>query len=111
MKKQDLRKIFKSKREVLSPSERAIIDQSICKILISEIDFSTIKIVHCFLPANSKNEINTWPIIEAIRNQHPAIQIVVPVSDLSDGTMTSQLLEKETQIQENKWGIPEPLNA
>jgi 5-formyltetrahydrofolate cyclo-ligase len=111
MKKQDLRKIYKSKREALSPSERNSIDQSICNTLLLEINFSNIRFVHCFLPANSKNEINTWPIIEAIRKQYPCIQIAVPVSDFSNGTMTSHLLEKETIIQENRWGIPEPVNA
>jgi len=86
-------------------------EQSICHNLLTGIDFSNTNTIHCFLPAASKNEINTWLIIEALRSQYPHIQFVVPVSDLTNGTMISVLLEKDTLIKENKWGIPEPVNA
>lgn len=111
MKKQELRSIYKSKRESLSPAEMAAMDTAICNNLLNGFDFSAFKIIHCFLPATSKNEVNTWLIINRLRNIYPEIQFVVPVTDFKNGTMTSQLLQKEAIISENKWGIPEPANA
>ncbi len=67
--------------------------------------------MHTFLPILQHSEINTWPIIERIWQEFPAVQVAVPVANAQDFSMTHFLFTPGTQLQENKWGIPEPVNA
>jgi len=108
MKKADLRKIYKQKRQELSfdaiqKSQKNIYQQ------IYEWDIANIKVVHIFLTLNKFKEINTTPIINYFRNKN--IKIVVSKSDFTNNTLTHFYLEKETVIELNKYGIPEPKNA
>jgi 5-formyltetrahydrofolate cyclo-ligase len=42
---------------------------------------------------------------------YPHIRIAVSVSNLVDCTLDHFWLKPETKLQENKWGIPEPVQA
>lgn len=67
--------------------------------------------VHVFLPIVRKKEIDTWQIIRQLQMNHAHIRIAVSVSDFGTGTLRHFWLRPDTKLQENKWGIPEPVQA
>ena len=69
------------------------------------------ELLHLFLPISRQKEIDTWPLIDRLRQEHPAVSLAVPVSDFQLTHMTSFLLWPDTPLLENRWGIPEPVGA
>lgn len=67
--------------------------------------------IHTFLPIRRNREVDTWLIIESIRANYSEVQVAVSVSNPLDRTMTHFLLEDDTEIVPNSWGIPEPVSA
>lgn len=108
MKKSELRKIYKQKRVDISFEKIDELQQQIYQ-QIFDLDISDIKTVHIFLPLKKFKEINTQPIIDFFRKKNK--QIVVSKSDFSNNTLSHFILEKDTKIEINKYGIPEPVAA
>jgi 5-formyltetrahydrofolate cyclo-ligase len=69
------------------------------------------KTVHVFLPILRKKEIDTWQIIRQLQMNYPHIRIAVSVSNMVEFTLDHFWLKPETKLQENEWGIPEPVQA
>lgn len=107
MNKIALRKYFLSKRKALSSKEIAEKSQQICDLFFQEIDLSSIKYLHIFLPIKKQNEIDTFLIIRRLQKEYPFINIVVSRSNLDNFEMQHFMLEEQNLV-ENKWGILEP---
>ena len=108
MKKFELRKTYKNKRQELAFSEIQKFQESIYT-QIYDLDIFNIKTIHIFLTLEKFKEIDTNPIISYFREKN--IKIVVSKSDFVNNSLTHFYLEKDTQIEFNKYGIPEPKNA
>ena len=108
MYKSDLRKIYKQKRNDLTFNEIQKLQESIYQ-QIYDFDISQVKYIHLFLTLKKFKEIDTQPIIDYFREQNK--QIVVSKSNFSNNTLSHFILEEETQLEINRYGIPEPLNA
>jgi len=84
MKKSDLRKIYRQKRqdlthETIQKLHKNIYDQ------VFKLDISNVKTVHVFLSLKKFKEIDTEPIIDFFRRKNK--QIVVSKSDFSNSTL------------------------
>jgi len=99
------------KRAQYSSAEIAAKSQAIAAVLFAHVAFEAIRAVHIFLPIQRYNEINTWPIIRQLQTDYPQVQVVASVANLQEFTLTHHWLLPETELVENKWGIPEPLGA
>ena len=108
MKKAKLRKIYKQKRQDLSFANIQQMQNEIYQ-QIYDLDISNVKTIHIFLTLAKFKEIDTTPIIDYFRSKN--IKIVVSKSDFTNNTLSHFYLEKVTQIELNKYGIPEPKNA
>ncbi|MDY0780284.1 5-formyltetrahydrofolate cyclo-ligase [Tenacibaculum sp. IB213877] len=108
MQKSELRKLYKQKRKELTKEEIEKFQQSIYK-QVFDLDFSSIENIHIFLSIKRLIEIDTYPIIEFLRKLNK--KIIVSKSDFSTNTLQHFLLDVNTQIKINSWGIPEPVNA
>ncbi len=108
MLKHDIRKIFLQKRRSLSKLVVIELNKKI-EQLFSELLTEEIKTVHIYLPIRSKNEIDTWPIIQGLWTKN--IRVVIPVMNPQKNTLNSVLLTKDTHLAENEWKVPEPLHA
>ncbi|EAQ40769.1 5-formyltetrahydrofolate cyclo-ligase [Polaribacter sp. MED152] len=108
MTKSELRKIYKEKRQQLSAN---VIQQFTSNIYeqVYNLDISQVKTAHIFLTLKKFKEIDTTPIIDYLRSEN--IKIVVSKSDFTNNTLSHFYLEKDTQIELNKYEIPEPKNA
>ncbi len=111
MTKKILRQQFLHQRQQLSLEFIQTKSQQISEQLLNAFDFNSINVLHTFLPIINNHEINTWLIIKKIWDKFPQMTVTVPKSNFINYTMQSYILQKETQICENRWHIPEPENA
>ncbi|MDM8559751.1 5-formyltetrahydrofolate cyclo-ligase [Candidatus Parabeggiatoa sp. HSG14] len=111
MKKEQLRKQFLEKRKNLN--QKFLQEQSltISHNFFNCFDLRQMKAIHIFLPILKQNEINTWLIINEMRQNHPHITPIVSKSNFQTYSMESYVLDNETKIKKNQRGIPEPINA
>ena len=108
MKKVNLRKIYKQKRNELTFEEIQELQENIYK-QIYDLDISKVKIVHLFLTLRKFKEINTQPIIDYFR-EHKR-QIVVSKCNFKDNSLSHFYLEENTNLELNKFGVPEPVDT
>lgn len=108
LKKDVVRKIYLQKRNALTSSK---FEEESSKLLHKTIEFINKynpKCIHCFLPIQSKDEINTALIIRYCWENN--INVVVPVSNFDDGTLKTAEFKPHTKTKLTKNNIPEPIN-
>jgi 5-formyltetrahydrofolate cyclo-ligase len=108
MNKSELRKIYKQKRQDLTLEKIHSLQENIYQ-QIFDIDISDVHNIHIFLTLEKFKEINTAPILNYFRSKNK--QIVVSKSDFTNNSLSHFIFKKDTQIELNKYGIPEPINA
>ena len=64
---------------------------------------------HIFLSIDKKNEVDTKPIIDILDGREK--NIIVSKSDFKALTLKNYLLSEEVILEENEYGIPEPING
>lgn len=65
--------------------------------------------IHCYVSMNSRNEVDTRPLIEEMLQSGK--EVVVPVTQFEDGTLRHVLLTSTADLEPNKWGVPEPVRG
>src|SRR5215216_1823641 len=110
MRKSELRKIYLDKQRSLLPAERGNKSFQIARLFFDNFDLTTIKYLHCFIPIEEFNEIDTMPIFQRLWTEHPHIRTVVPRVNFQSGEMESLLFTESTELAINKWKIKEPLH-
>ena len=106
MRKDECRKIYKSKRAALSAKQRddlsiAIANQSL-KLPIWHLEH-----FHIFMPIEAQKEIDTTPLITVLQAKEKHIYIPkVKGLELEHYAFTDQTL-----LRQNKWGISEPVTG
>lgn len=108
MFKHDARQLYLQKRQALSTQELNELSDNINTRFQKFLPVH-VKRVHIYLPIKSKNEIDTWLIINKLWQRK--IEVVVPVMHPTEIKMSSVNLNKKTQINDNKWNVPEAINA
>ena len=111
MRKAELRKLMLQKRRALPVDEVHLRSQQIADQFFRHFVLQPGQIIHVFLPILKNNEVNTWPVIERIRLEHPEVRVAVPVTDVVQHVLSHHELTAEAVLIENAWGIPEPQNA
>jgi 5-formyltetrahydrofolate cyclo-ligase len=108
MNKKELRLLYKEKRNELSLAQKKEKEQNIYA-QVFDFDFKGAKNVHVFLPIQRQIEINTYPIVDFLRDQGQ--NVIVSKSDFKSATLRHFYLESDTIVKLNVYGIPEPENA
>lgn len=111
MQKSELRRHMLQRRRTLPVEEVQRRSEQIAEQFFSRFALKAGQTVHVFLPILKNNEVNTWLIINRLRQQHPEVRVAVPVTDVAQNILTHHHLTDEAVLIENKWGIPEPQNA
>ena len=106
MKKKELKKLYLEKRNSINIE---LLSQRILNNIKSINYILKYENYHIFLSINNKNEIYTQSIIDFLKIYNK--NIIIPKSNFSDNSMSSYLYEENTIIEENKYGIPEPING
>jgi len=63
---------------------------------------------HIYLQIKEKNEVDTMPIINILNSKKK--KVLIPKSDFNNTTMKSFLLNDNTILKKNNYGITEPIN-
>ncbi len=106
MTKSELRKLYLEKRNALSQEEREMKSKRIAKKFILQFNPIEKQKVHCFLPIEKFDEIQTGFIINACWER--GVEVYIP--KMVDGKLISVLYTSETLLVQNKWGIWEPVS-
>lgn len=106
MKKNLARKIYLEKRRSLEKGLFNKLEKKTVFSCIQLIEKLNPKVVHCYLPINNKQEIDTKLIFQYCWGNN--IETVVPISDFKNNTMMSVFYDSNTKLFKNKYGILEP---
>lgn len=108
LKKDIIRKEYAKKRQELSTLQFKEASSKLIQNTIELIKKNHPDCIHCFLPIESKDEINTALIIQYCWENK--IHIVVPVSNFDDGTLKTAEFKPHTKTKLTKHQIPEPID-
>lgn len=106
MNKDELRKVYLSKRLALTEREHRELSLNISALFFQSVDLSRIRILHIYLPIESKREPDTWHIIERIQREFSHIRLVIP--KVNENEMESIFYKDISQLEKTKWGMTEP---
>ena len=107
MNKSEARQHFLNLRQALTTKEVEKMDLELLQ-QFQQLDLRNVKQLHLFLPILSKKEINTYPIANWLREQHPEIQLILSKSNLETHSLSHYIWDEHTQLAENRWEITEP---
>jgi 5-formyltetrahydrofolate cyclo-ligase len=110
MKKDTLRIIGKARRESLTQRDYNRL-QDLLLIRFQQLDLPFLQVLHHYLPKAGSKEPDPLPIAAWLRFRNPGLVSVVPVADFKIGTMKQVVLEEDSLLQENHFGIPEPVSG
>jgi 5-formyltetrahydrofolate cyclo-ligase len=108
MLKAELRKIYLARQKSLSAQERSEKSLRIAANFFQSFDLGEIRYLHCFLPIEKFNEIDTEPIFRRVRRDFPRIETLVPRVDFHAREIENLKFSAETELVENAWQIHEP---
>lgn len=109
--KKELRQEALARRQNFSPEAIDKASEAIAKLFFGQISLSTVRFLHTFLPISQNKEIDTWKIIQGLRQHFPQIKLVAPVSHFHTHTLTHHLFTLSTPLTTNTYGIPEPTSG
>ncbi len=111
MNKAAWRRQARAWRAALSADEATRRSQQIAARWLAHANVSAIRTLHVFLPIPGKGEVDTWPLIRTLWQQHPRLKLITSRADPAAGTLTHHCLAPDTVLQPNAWGVPEPVGA
>lgn len=109
--KAELRKTYLARRRQLSDEAVQVASNQIADLFLERFKPEAGQTIHVFLPIQQNREVDTWCLIRRIWAEFPQVQVAVPVANPADFSMTHFLLQPDTVLAQNRWGIPEPVNA
>ena len=107
MTKSELRKEYKKRRNNLSIHDQATLNEQLFEKL-RLLDWENYTYIHVYLTLERFNEPDTTRLIKWLREFHPHIQLVISKSDFTNGSMQNYILNDQTELIENSYGILEP---
>ncbi|MBA4139259.1 MAG: 5-formyltetrahydrofolate cyclo-ligase [Segetibacter sp.] len=110
MQKQQLRDIYSKKRSELSVQERSKLDDLLL-IQFQRLPFENVQVVLSFWPMEERAEMNTHLYTRYLSHLIPGLRIGYPLIDPSSNYMDAFAVDDDTEFEENKYGITEPVNG
>jgi 5-formyltetrahydrofolate cyclo-ligase len=108
MLKSKLRRIYLAKQRAFSQIERTQKSELIGENFFVNFDLHKINFLHCFLPIEKFNEIDTYTILQKVRQQFPQVQTLVPRVNFATNEIENLIFTHETELAPNLWQISEP---
>lgn len=104
--KQKLRDTVLQKRKKYTEEEWRSKSKKILAKLLKSDAYKKADTVHSYVSMNDRREVWTDPLIEQILKDQK--QVVVPVVNFSDGTLSHSLIHSLEELETNDWGVREP---
>lgn len=109
MTKVELRQISIANQIAITSAERGKRSTATAKLFSSDIP--SFQVIHTFLPIERFNEIDTHLILDKLWEEFPHIETVVPRVNHETGEIENLKYDRETEMQQNSWGIHEPAHS
>ena len=109
MNKQTLRQKYLQKRKNLSSRQRETLSLEICDKFFRLPNITDYCVFHIYLPIIRHGEINTFPIIDRLRESGKTI--VVPKMNQGEPGMDTCLIHPGSTLKANGYGVPEPADC
>jgi 5-formyltetrahydrofolate cyclo-ligase len=108
MNKRALRKIYLEKRKTLAPDEVKKQSLQIAERFFQTFDLGKINFLHCFLPIERFNEIDTKLIFHRVWFEASHIETLVPRINFEADEIDNLKFTPITELVQNAWLIHEP---
>lgn len=109
--KEALRQHYRQLRQELSDEDLQLRSKQVCRQFFSSIPLEKVHTLHSYMPINSQRELDPMLILARLRLEYQHIRLVVSRTLWQQRQMEHVYLDKEVQLQQNKWGIPEPVGG
>ncbi len=108
--KQELRAHFKARRKALDAGEMDRLNSRIRDRFLAYLEerIDRVSVIHIFLPIQKHREVDTWRIIEGIRERFQTLTLAVPRTKMGHEEMEAIDLESAHTVTNNSFSIPEP---
>lgn len=110
MTKQELRKIYRDKRQALHGKDRLRLDDLLL-LQFQQFNYNDIRTVLSYWPMSGQAEPNTHILTGYLRHMVYDLRIAYPVSDLQQHSFMAHAIDEDTVYRTNAWGITEPVNT
>src|SRR4249920_1490999 len=107
MYKKELRQFSRKKRLELTVHDMEKF-QDLILIRFQQLPLPFVSYVHSYMTLASTNEVDPWPLLRLLEFRNPGMQTVVPRIN-EDDMLEHIVMEEDTIMIENRFGIPEPL--
>lgn len=108
MNKSEIRKIRLANQKRISAAHRECLSGKISKRFFSNFDLTRTNFLHCFLPIEKFNEIDTRFIFRRIWRDFPSIETLAPRVDFQTNEIENLKFAPEIELVRNAWAIDEP---
>jgi len=110
MDKATIREEYKKRRKALSSTELSYCNDAILQHLRA-LSWPADGYMHVFLPILRQNEPDTWRFIRFLQQEYPSAKVVLSRTNPSNFSMEHFLMSEGIVLQENAWGIVEPVEG
>lgn len=110
MTKDQLRKVYKEKRAALSFSQRQKLEDLIL-IQFQQLDIEIPCSIMTYAPFEKMSEFDPQLVTDYCYFKNPRQQLFYPVCGKDDSRMRCMLVDDETLFENNRFGIPEPVEG
>lgn len=107
MTKREARKLYKQKREDITPSQKAKWDDLIL-IQFQTLELPFLKTVMSFYSIEENNEVNSFLLTDYLHFKNPSLQVAYPRMDLEATVMHAIYCTADTPFETNEFNITEP---
>jgi 5-formyltetrahydrofolate cyclo-ligase len=106
--KKSLRPVYFEKRQQLENQQVEEMTACIASHLPALLCNASINFLHVFLPIHGKNEIDTLELVRLLKLTNPKLTLAAPRVIPGTRHLRHYILDEETVLVDNRWGIPEP---
>lgn len=111
LKKSLIRKKYLTLRQALSEQDIRQRSKKIAEQFFDFLASHPCRCIHLFLPIQSKKEVDTWQIVQYLWRDFPEILTAVSKTDFEAKQLQHFIINPDTVLSTNAWGIPEPKSA
>lgn len=95
-------------RMSLTDTEYIAFSKTICQSFLYSDNYKMAKCVHCYVSMNQKREVNTLQLLQTMIDDG---KIVIVPKMLGNGKLMHVQLKNMLDLQENSWGVLEPIES
>ncbi len=107
MFKKEIRKLYKQKRDAITPGQKLKWDDLIL-IQFQTLELPFLSNVLSFYSIDENNEVNSFILTDFLHFRNPSLQLAYPRMDVATTTMQAIIAPADAAFDTNEFGITEP---